>query len=1091
VAESTFSELEAQEGSKQLETSFNGGSEKTLPRVSFRDQHTTSLDPSTIPIRRRSLMQTPGVATRNSWRGMVRIPERIQKSSPVTRAQTWRRSAPNFQNGFGFRKPERTQTMPSEDEIQQFYYDQFQHMPPPDRTFTFNGHDTYGPRLSTPTEMGHIGAFKLGTLRITNGCPSPGPSVLSDVEDKKENTKNQTKNSNADHPLPSPTPVQKRSPVVAEFGSHHRFFAELNGDQPPTNNGIKSPISAKSPSFAHERTRAAKPSLEICPQIPIEAVDSYKLDMDFVSSPFSFYESMPSSPQLEATSKNTASDDHLFDAEPGSAVSLTYSMASERDLQRISGADHLNRNDELAVPGIRKSISQRSSERAMKEVKFIDPMPLAKTDSGYSSNASLRSLKSRRSVGNVRTASPSPVPPPVPEKAAPITPPKQGSSKRLPAKPADIIVNKDQPKIEDFAPTPPLKDTFRKKKSKRVVSAPDMKSPFYQPFSREAAKTEPVQVELPRPPLKKAPPVPPKDASPRVSFSVPVVPPKSERRKSSPKVERTHISKMVKYGMPLNANGKPQSQHSSSGSDASMQSVLAKRSRQKRNSQPLAVQADSTIEPAREPPVSSPEEILGKHQEDVPAVNQSQQTLSQQSSAVEPVEPARTPLSPSLSYSTSCSGSSNGNTSLTVPSGSFSYTDHHEFPMISYISDQNDIVQHNQRQSRESSRTRNTSQEFRRKKDFEQHITSFGTVAESLGASPYDAALNAMGSPTRIISFDDPTSQSDDQDSVYRGRAIGMDSATASHFAHERSQLREKENERREELSRRQSYDGRLRSDYTDGYQNQGARPISMTSSIPPMPTLCVEDMHKHSLMKKTKSPPPVSMRRQRSFQNFQQPPSRAPVQDPIERSTSAQSNPVHVSKRLYTPLSQPSPTADSWEAHRKAWSEKRRSAGEALIQSQPSSRRSSIDNQRSGSANSSACAAFQPPRRPTSVQPYIDQRRVFSLPNTPKQLPPYPKCSSNWDEDEVVTSPVSVHDTLPSQYRLNPYSPIKSASPSPRVPGKSFDPLSPNNSLLKSKSQDNMRARSGTVDAYSGFGYENEIVPKFGPGLIGSPVMT
>ena len=125
------------------------------------------------------LYSTPGIATRKTSREkIVRKSLPAQPSSSVTR-NAESRDANEKRN---FRKTLPAQATISQDELRQYHYDQtkptshpLEEMAPlEDQTIFCDPQH----RAVTPSDLdyGHIGAYKLGSLRITNGTVSPAPS---------------------------------------------------------------------------------------------------------------------------------------------------------------------------------------------------------------------------------------------------------------------------------------------------------------------------------------------------------------------------------------------------------------------------------------------------------------------------------------------------------------------------------------------------------------------------------------------------------------------------------------------------------------------------------------------------------------------------------------------------------------------------------------------------------------------------------------------------------------------------------------------------------------------------------------------------
>ena len=204
-------------------------------------------------------------------------------------------------------------------------------------------------RAETPTEFRHLGAFKLGSLRITNGAASPSSSVASICADDY---------------------------VSASPGESHRF--------PPRSQTYSVPPQPKR-TWTRAQSPLRQPALRNQPDLIINVPDPslalfrfnddtprkslglpQHYQQDNALSPLSFDPSPRVSPGLEATSKHTAIEDDLFEIETASPV-----QSSEfQDPVRVS-----NEYGRRSVP----------------------PTQLAKADSGYSSNVSLRSLNQDRS----------------------------------------------------------------------------------------------------------------------------------------------------------------------------------------------------------------------------------------------------------------------------------------------------------------------------------------------------------------------------------------------------------------------------------------------------------------------------------------------------------------------------------------------------------------------------------------------------------------------------------------------------------------------------------------------------------------------
>lgn len=204
-------------------------------------------------------------------------------------------------------------------------------------------------RASTPCEddYKHIGAFKLGTLRITNGSPVMSPAMEADPSENESGS--QTK------------------PATRNDLS---YFDQINL---PSNADCKasvSPVSADS-----------KP--EYLPEIV----------------------SNPPAAELQIASKSTAIDDDLFAVEQAEFLQLEVldvrvDPSAKSIAPRASLASEGNRSREInrSDSGIVASPTSEYSQKA-----------LSKADSGYSSNVSLRSFSRTATIhrkGHAATSEP-------------------------------------------------------------------------------------------------------------------------------------------------------------------------------------------------------------------------------------------------------------------------------------------------------------------------------------------------------------------------------------------------------------------------------------------------------------------------------------------------------------------------------------------------------------------------------------------------------------------------------------------------------------------------------------------------------------
>ncbi|KAL2260077.1 hypothetical protein VTK26DRAFT_6030 [Humicola hyalothermophila] len=292
-----------------------------------------------MPVRRRSIIQTPGVATRSVSVQDNPLPQvNLRHSHPASPCLSRQQSFESLRSGI-MSMPPRIQDSESV------------------------------PRVATPCDEQYrsIGTFKLGSLRITNGSPSPASPELS---------------------------------------------RDRGAEGPGVGEGI-----------VQDGQFLGAPLLETGANSNLQNCDN---SLSERSQP------RPASPALQTTSKATAVEDQLFDDETQAEYSSVEVLDVRLDPNAKSFHSQAERDRNNTVSRTDsgfESTASPSSELAYK--------PLAKADSGYSSNASLRSFhaktqgpedqgpsselrKQELSSGAEALHSPErEVPPPVPPKDAP------------------------------------------------------------------------------------------------------------------------------------------------------------------------------------------------------------------------------------------------------------------------------------------------------------------------------------------------------------------------------------------------------------------------------------------------------------------------------------------------------------------------------------------------------------------------------------------------------------------------------------------------------------------------------------------------
>ncbi|KAI0096789.1 hypothetical protein GGR51DRAFT_492127 [Nemania sp. FL0031] len=216
------------------------------------------------------------------------------------------------------------------------------------------------PRAHTPceTEYQQTGAFKHGTLRITNGSPAITPAWEASDDGL--------------HAKSSITTMRQAS-----------YFDD--GSQVEENQG-------EAVSDSHQPI----PSFLIpAPSATIDGDQGFALDflpeLKLSLSPFSINGIEPGSPELQTTSKHTAIEDELFEDGLPEFGAEVLNLRLDHDTQPQSSSPG-------APPGERKQkvINRSDSGIVVSPTPTAPHKALSKADSGYSSSVSIRSLSSKR-----------------------------------------------------------------------------------------------------------------------------------------------------------------------------------------------------------------------------------------------------------------------------------------------------------------------------------------------------------------------------------------------------------------------------------------------------------------------------------------------------------------------------------------------------------------------------------------------------------------------------------------------------------------------------------------------------------------------
>ncbi|KAI9871281.1 MAG: hypothetical protein M1830_003111, partial [Pleopsidium flavum] len=381
------------------------------------------------PIRRRSLL-TPGIATR--------VPDDILRKPPV---------------------PERIQ--PQVD--REYYYNPCLFDSSPLARLAVlelaeRRRSSPVPRAGTPTflDYGHLGALKLGTLRVTNGTVSPAPSdrtfpldtCQSFPDSRKEEdyfTASDGHGSKDDNVrsirrdlrwrrgrsapmIDVPFPTKGRADELSEIvGSAISVDTGIMPSSSASNKREKSQADAssddemptKSATSTSSKKQQSLPLFEYPNRSPDRASSiAQEYIIELPDSPFSCPKStFLASPGLLATSKANEFDDDLFEddgivfsaREHSSMINWNSLIedAESNHAQDSSREDALRILDGYAVSTSEQESRPSSSLRSSTDYAQItfpahsqSDKSLSKADSGYSSNVSLRSLKKNHVQGD-------------------------------------------------------------------------------------------------------------------------------------------------------------------------------------------------------------------------------------------------------------------------------------------------------------------------------------------------------------------------------------------------------------------------------------------------------------------------------------------------------------------------------------------------------------------------------------------------------------------------------------------------------------------------------------------------------------------
>lgn len=819
--------------------------------------------------RRRSHL-TPGVATRTGETNTAPRASRLQKQNPKARRQSAAEPGPS--QTFS-PQVERSKTLPSEEEINGYYYDQtkrsespvenLEMLAPPLQKPRFREDITDSQRMSTPTDLRHIGSFELGSLRITNG-------VASSVANTPKARRRVAADDEVDNVSPRTTAISlaslaRRHPM--EQGNAHEVkrprqpeitvnSAELSIDPPSRSPSTATKQSAYSDVLAI--SRASSQRLETAPQIPggaSEFAEFYRLDIDFLPSLFSADLSMPPTPKLEATSKRTSEEDELFE-DARSDLQVFEDAKSVLDRRSpLSSEPPKRQDDELYLPAA-EPMSERRTAQTMSASTHARLETLAVTDSGYSSYTSLGSVESSRSQSKLRR-----------------------DASESPTEFHEVV----QPAEVDVSSTPrvPKADYWRTQHAPSDLTRETPAEPIAPPPVRDAP-SEPPKYQMPRPPIPAA-------TATHIDGSLESQP-EAELSKSTSKSAPTSPNSKRSFPLQQRSTGnvlQKSTQHrpnslTAQGRTNSEDTITAPKKKWHRHSTqpsaepPIAVQKLDEPEETKVPPVPKRLSLTFKerasrfsglkHSKKVPdAVSPVEEKPAPPPSKEEVQRSIRRQSSPAHMPGIRLVSAHPSTAPAPAPAPSPSSTKH--TPLSN------------------PTKPRSPPKDIPKdpRADFERHITAPTTVATSLGASPYDAGASAIvpaPAPTAVSPPAPTTTNRPRRDRT--GRIIGMDEESASSFARARSQVRAQE--RAQEAERREMLVSRVAQSISESSESRIVAPVPNNSAfanqlaaasqrsvvpnaatdVPPVPTLMVPETTRQSPLMKGKrekiGPPPSLM---------------------------------------------------------------------------------------------------------------------------------------------------------------------------------------------------------------------------------------
>lgn len=243
------------------------------------------------------------------------------------------------------------------------------------------------PRVATPkdSEYSTTGAFKLGTLRITNGSPD---SIPAGFDDEAGGAKPAVPCTDYFTSVPPRAEGVTSEPKAGLVQASMLSTGHHNSDVTP----IEIPMPGPSSSG-----KANVPSLSVT--VPAAGPGSQYLSSGSQPSPVEIEEQPLTRSSLEFQTKHTAAEDQLFDMEDDNQPEI--SAIEKLDVRLDPSAkglppQPLDDPTQPGVHGVKRTDSGFVSNSV--SVSSTSHSSLTKADSGYSSSVSLRSFRSGKKI---------------------------------------------------------------------------------------------------------------------------------------------------------------------------------------------------------------------------------------------------------------------------------------------------------------------------------------------------------------------------------------------------------------------------------------------------------------------------------------------------------------------------------------------------------------------------------------------------------------------------------------------------------------------------------------------------------------------